>query len=40
MSLMVAGATQKTSVFAMGLAARPVPMMSRMQPPTPVAAPP
>ena len=34
------GATQKTSVAAMGLAPRPVPMMSRMQPPMPVAAPP
>ena len=33
-------ATQNTSVAAIGLAARPVPMMSRMQPPRPVAAPP
>ena len=33
-------ATQKTSVAAIGFAPRPVPMMSRMQPPMPVAAPP
>jgi hypothetical protein len=34
------GATQKTSVLAMGLAPSPVPMTSRMHPPAPVAAPP
>jgi len=33
-------ATQKTLVFAIGLAPRPVPRTSRMQPPMPVAAPP
>src|SRR3954447_17329024 len=33
-------ATQNTSVFATGLAARPVPRMSRMTPPAPVALPP
>ncbi len=33
-------ATQNTSVLAIGFAARPVPMMSRMHPPMPVAAPP
>ena len=34
------GATQKMSVAATGLAASPVPITSRMQPPIPVAAPP
>src|SRR5689334_10855603 len=33
-------ATQKTSVLAMGLAASPVPRISRITPPAPVAAPP
>ena len=34
------GARQNTSVEAIGLAPRPQPIMSRMQPPMPVAAPP
>ncbi len=33
-------AKQNTSVFAIGFAPSPQPIMSRMQPPTPVAAPP